>query len=76
MLFTRRFTLDNGTEVEVDGAFRFENVNNIEITDYKAWRYEDRNDVNAPYVELTEAEDFRLYEEMMADDSIWGYDDG
>lgn len=72
-MFTRKFVSDSGTILEVDGSFRFESVNNIEILEYKAWRWADRNNPEAPTVELTSDEDFRLYEELMAADSTWEY---
>lgn len=73
--FTRKFVRDNGEELEVDGSFRFESQNNIEVTEYKAWLWADRNTVGSPTVTLTDAEDFRLYEELMADPGTWEYDD-
>ena len=73
-LFTRKFVRDCGAEVEVDGSFRFEGANNIEVIDYKAWAWDDRNDPDAPFVTLTDTENFRLYEELMADESTWEYD--
>lgn len=72
--FTRKFVNDKGVELEVDGSYRFESRENIEITDYKAWLWSDRNNASAPYVELTEAEDQRLYEEIMLDDRTWEID--
>lgn len=73
-LFTRKFIRDDKTELEVDGAYRFESRENIEVTDYKAWLWSDRNNSDAPFVELTEAEDQRLYEEIMQDPGTWEYD--
>ncbi len=72
--FTRRFLTDDGREIEVDGSYRFESVSNIELIEYKAWLYSDRENASAPFVTLTESEDFRLYEEIMADESTWEYD--
>lgn len=75
-LFTRKFIRDNGDELEVDGSFRIVSQTEIEITEYKAWLWKDRNDPSAPEFCLTDAEDERLYDELFAADSTWEYDDG
>jgi hypothetical protein len=72
-LFTREFIRDNGDKVEVDGAYRIED-DVVEITDYKAWLWKYRNDVNGPTLDLTDAEVERLSEEITADPATWEYD--
>jgi hypothetical protein len=73
-LFTRKFMNDAGFELEVDGSYRLLQ-NSIEDLEYKAWRVEDGNNINAPFVTLSEEEDNRLHEEIVGDESTWEYGD-
>lgn len=73
--FTRQFRSDAGIKLEVDGYFRYEGTNSIEITESVAWRWEDRNNLAAPNYTLTAAESDRLHEELVADPQTWEYDD-
>lgn len=71
MMHSRHFTRDDGTVVEVDGNVTCEGYGHgWYYTDYKAWRLADADDVNAPLVDLTDAENDRLGEEVAADTSI------
>ena len=73
--FTREFRSDKGIKLEVDGYFRYEGMNSIEITESIAWRWEDRDNLAAPNYTLTDSEWDRLHEELMADPHTWEYDD-
>lgn len=73
--FTRRFKSDKGVELEVDGSYRHEGTNSIEIIECAAWLWTDRNDEGSPLVDLTPTELERLHEELMADPATWEYDD-
>ena len=68
--FTRAFVTDSKQKIEVDGSYRIVD-SNVEDLTYHAWLWKDRNDINAPFVTLTEAEEQRLYEELMNDSSTW-----
>ena len=73
--FTRKFKSDKGVALEVDGSYRHEGMNSIEITEVKAWLWIDRNNTEADMIELTPDEIDRLHEELMADPATWEYDD-
>lgn len=74
-IFTRKFTDSTGCELEVDGSYRIVSHDQLEIIDYKAWRWADRENPDAPFVTLSDADDERLHAELCLDPSAWEYDD-
>jgi len=75
MMTSRPFIRDNLDKVEVDLTYRILGHNELEITEYTAWLWSDRNDVDAPEFQLNDNEVERLHEELHQDASTWEYSD-
>lgn len=61
--------------LEVDGTFRYEGYNSIEIEEVTAWLWKDRNNAGASTFELNASELDRLHDELIQDPTTWEYDD-
>lgn len=69
--YNRKFTLDNGKLAEVDFQISHLSTADMELDVKAAWLFKDRNNSDAPGVELSDAERDRFEEEVAL--KIWDY---